>query len=67
MLEVFLLDFEGDLYGRRLRVDFLHKLRDTIQYASLDALSAQIAQDVADTRAFFDRHPLPERISGPRP
>ena len=52
-LEVFLLDFHGDLYGRRVAVDFLHKLRDEEKYASLEALRAQIGRDVADTRAFF--------------
>jgi riboflavin kinase/FMN adenylyltransferase len=52
-LEVFLLDFDGDLYGRRVRVEFLHKLRDEARYDSLEALRAQIARDVADTRAFF--------------
>lgn len=52
-LEVFLLDFQGDVYGRRVRVDFLHKLRDEARYDSLDLLKRQIARDVEDTRAFF--------------
>ncbi|MBI1395074.1 MAG: bifunctional riboflavin kinase/FAD synthetase [Betaproteobacteria bacterium] len=54
-LEVFLLDFTGDLYGRRVRVDFLHKLRDEEKYPSLDALRSRIEQDVRDTRTYFDR------------
>lgn len=52
-LEVFLLDFHGDVYGRRVRVDFLHKLRDEARYDTLEALKHQIARDVDDTRAFF--------------
>ncbi len=52
-LEVFLLDFDGDVYGRRVRVDFLHKLRDEAKYDTLDALKVQIGRDVDDTRAFF--------------
>ncbi|MFN7277545.1 MAG: riboflavin kinase, partial [Betaproteobacteria bacterium] len=52
-LEVFLLDFRGELYGRRVRVEFLHKLRDEARYDSLDALRAAIARDVDHTRAFF--------------
>lgn len=52
-LEVFLLDFRGELYGRRLRVEFLHKLRDEARYDSLDALRAAISRDVDHTRAFF--------------
>ncbi|HHJ4328492.1 TPA: bifunctional riboflavin kinase/FAD synthetase, partial [Klebsiella pneumoniae] len=37
-LEVHLLDFAGDLYGRHLRVEFCHKLRDEQRFASLEAL-----------------------------
>jgi riboflavin kinase/FMN adenylyltransferase len=52
-LEVFLLDFDGDLYRRRLRVDFVHRLRDEERYPNLEALRAAIDRDVAATRAFF--------------
>ena len=55
VLEVFLLDFAGDLYGRRVRVDFLHKFRDEEKFSDLDALTRQIAKDVADARDFFAR------------
>ena len=54
VLEVFLLDFSGDIYGAHLRVNFLHKLRDEAKYDSLDALKDQIARDVADVRAYFE-------------
>jgi riboflavin kinase/FMN adenylyltransferase len=56
-LEVFLLDFHESIYGRRIRVDFLHKLRDEEKYSSLEALKAQIDRDVRATRAFFARQP----------
>lgn len=52
-LEVFIFDFRGDLYGRRLRVDFLRKLRDEEKYPDLDSLIAQINRDVDNARAFF--------------
>ncbi len=52
-LEVFIFDFRGDLYGRRLRVDFLKKLRDEEKYPDLDALINQINRDVDNARAFF--------------
>lgn len=52
-LEVFIFDFRDDLYGRRLRVDFLKKLRDEEKYPDLDALIAQINRDVDNARAFF--------------
>ena len=55
VLEVHLLDFDGDLYGRRLRVEFLHKLRDEEKYADLATLTRQIARDVDNVRAYFER------------
>ena len=53
LLEVHLLDFEGDLYGRYVQVDFLHKLRDERRFASFEALRAQIRRDVEAARAWF--------------
>jgi riboflavin kinase/FMN adenylyltransferase len=51
LLEAYVLDFDGDLYGQELRVRFVQRLRDELRFDSLDALVAQIAQDVADTRS----------------
>ncbi|MFT3927577.1 MAG: bifunctional riboflavin kinase/FAD synthetase [Myxococcales bacterium] len=45
-LEVHLLDFAGDLYGKSLRVGFVARLRAEQKFESLDALRAQIARDV---------------------
>lgn len=44
-LEVFLFDFSGDLYGRRLEVTFIEKIRDEQKFASLDALVTQMHDD----------------------
>jgi riboflavin kinase/FMN adenylyltransferase len=52
LLEVHLLDWEGDLYGQTLRVDFLERLRDEERFPDLDALRAQIGRDVDAARAF---------------
>jgi riboflavin kinase/FMN adenylyltransferase len=52
-LEVFIFDFDGDIYGRHVRVDFLKKLRDEEKYKDLDTLMRQIARDCDDARAFF--------------
>jgi riboflavin kinase / FMN adenylyltransferase len=52
-LEAFLFDFSGDLYGRRLRIEFLKKLRDEAHFASMDALAAQIGRDCQAAREFF--------------
>ncbi len=53
-LEVHVIDFNGDLYGKHVHVEFLHKIRDEMKFDSLDALKAQIALDKAATREFFD-------------
>jgi riboflavin kinase/FMN adenylyltransferase len=50
-IEPFLLDFEGDLYGKRLVVELWERLRDEGVFASEDELIAQIGRDVEATRA----------------
>jgi riboflavin kinase/FMN adenylyltransferase len=50
-VEAFLLDFEGDLYGRRLIVELWERLRDEESFESEQALIDQIARDVERTRA----------------
>ena len=50
-IEVFLIDFNGNLYGQRLRVDLLSQLRDVGKFASVDDLVAQMHRDIADIRA----------------
>jgi riboflavin kinase / FMN adenylyltransferase len=49
-IEVFLLDFDRDLYGATLRLHFVARLREERRYPSLDELKAQIARDVDDAR-----------------
>jgi riboflavin kinase/FMN adenylyltransferase len=53
LLEVHLLDFNRDIYGAHVTVNFLRKLRDEQRFASLEELRAWIERDVAETRAFF--------------
>jgi riboflavin kinase/FMN adenylyltransferase len=52
-LEAFLFDFSGDLYGRRLTIEFHARLRDEAPFASLDELAAQIRRDCDAARGFF--------------
>ncbi len=57
VLEVHLFDFNAEIYGRRVRVDFLHKLRDEEKYPDLDSLVAQIRRDVDNAKQFLkQRH-----------
>lgn len=68
LLEVHLFDFAEDIYGAHLNVRFLHKLRDELNFSSLDALKAQIAADVEEGKRYF-RHqdskssPIPGTLS----
>jgi riboflavin kinase / FMN adenylyltransferase len=50
VVEAFLLDFDGDLYGQDLTLEFLHRLRDEAKFDTPEALIEQIADDVVRTR-----------------
>jgi riboflavin kinase/FMN adenylyltransferase len=50
LVEAFLLDFEGDIYGRQLRLEFLERLRGERRFDSVDALVEQMGADVELTR-----------------
>jgi riboflavin kinase/FMN adenylyltransferase len=54
LLEVHLFDFAGQLYGRLVRVEFLHKLRDEQKYETLAELTAAIRSDAERARALLD-------------
>jgi riboflavin kinase/FMN adenylyltransferase len=51
MIEAYLLDFHGNLYGRQLRIEFWKRLHDDVKFDSVDDLVAQIEADVRATRA----------------
>jgi len=50
LIEAYLLDFDGDLYGQQLRVEFLERLRGEAIFESVDDLKQQMAADVEATR-----------------
>ena len=52
-VEAWLLDFDGDLYGQTVRLEFLRHIRDEVRFDSLDALKAQISRDADSARQFF--------------
>lgn len=53
LLEVHIFDYDGDCYGKLLRVEFLQKLRDEEKYIDLPTLTYAIERDVQQARAFF--------------
>ena len=55
LLEAYVLDWSGDAYGKLVRVELLHKLRDEARYEGLQALTAAIAADVRHARDWFAR------------
>jgi riboflavin kinase / FMN adenylyltransferase len=50
LIETYLIDFSGDLYGETLRVAFVEKLRDEVAYEGVDPLVAQMTIDVEEAR-----------------
>jgi riboflavin kinase/FMN adenylyltransferase len=53
LLEVHLLDFNAEIYGRHVQVVFIDRLRDELRFESLSALQQQIAKDVQQARRLF--------------
>ena len=69
LLEVHCFDWPAQLgpeggYGRLVRVELMQKLRDEARYESLEALTAAIARDATDARAFFATHAEPHAANG---
>ncbi|TAG02658.1 MAG: bifunctional riboflavin kinase/FAD synthetase [Betaproteobacteria bacterium] len=53
LLEVFLLDFKGDLYGRRVVVEFVKRIRAEEKFDSIEVMTAQMHRDIAAVRDVF--------------
>ncbi len=64
ILEVHLFDFNGDIYGRHVRVDFLHRIREEKRFASLDELKAQIRADEEAAREYLQEKGAGSRGQG---
>lgn len=55
LLEVHVFDFAGDLYGRKIEVEFVAKLRDEVKFDSLEALIVQMKVDAAQARDLLSK------------
>jgi riboflavin kinase/FMN adenylyltransferase len=56
LVEAYLLDWGGDLYGEQLTIEFLARLRGERRFGSVDALIAQMHRDVEDARRVYSAH-----------
>jgi riboflavin kinase/FMN adenylyltransferase len=59
-VEVHILDFSGDLYGKKIRVNFIKRLRGEEKFSGIEALSAQIQKDIQNARMLFCEKGLTE-------
>ncbi len=62
-VEVHLFDFQADLYGQRLGVEFLERLRGEQRFGSVDELGRAIARDCAQARTVLEKAPAPGPLS----
>jgi riboflavin kinase/FMN adenylyltransferase len=53
VLEVHILDYSGNLYGKKITVEFLEKVRDEKKFNGLDELKEQIFKDISTARQYF--------------
>jgi riboflavin kinase/FMN adenylyltransferase len=52
-IEAHLFDADADLYGARVRLEFIHRMRETRRFETPDALRAQLQRDEVDARAIL--------------
>jgi riboflavin kinase/FMN adenylyltransferase len=50
------MSFSERIYGERLQLDFLHRLRDEVKFESAEALIRQMHRDEVEARAWFAKH-----------
>ena len=55
LLEVYVFDFAGDLYGRPIEVEFIAKLRDEVKFGAIDAMVEQMKIDAAQARVLLSK------------
>ena len=53
-VEAHLMDFEGDLYGGQVRLDFVRRLRDELKFDTVEGLQKQVDRDIDETRAALE-------------
>ncbi|MGC8855322.1 MAG: bifunctional riboflavin kinase/FAD synthetase [Anaerolineae bacterium] len=59
LIEAYFLDFEGDLYGKTVKIEFIARLRDEMKFPSIEALIQQMWDDIAQGRALLSQQHTP--------
>ena len=54
LLEVHMIDYESDIYGKRIKVTFEHRIREEMAFESLDALKERIGEDLQIAKKWFE-------------
>ena len=54
VLETHIFDFEKDIYGRRITVQFIEKIRDEVKFDSIDLLKSQIKNDIEEAKKILN-------------
>ena len=67
LVEAFILDFDGDLYGQQVRLEFVGRLRSQERFPDAEALVAQMRRDVSEARRVLDAAPAAEAASALEP
>ncbi|MGA2159127.1 MAG: bifunctional riboflavin kinase/FAD synthetase [Dehalococcoidia bacterium] len=57
LIETYILDFDGDIYGQYLKIDLISRLRDEMKFDSVDDLKKQMHNDVMQARDIFKKNP----------
>ncbi|MGA9047760.1 MAG: bifunctional riboflavin kinase/FAD synthetase [Dehalococcoidia bacterium] len=57
LIETYILDFDGDIYGQYLKIDLISRLRDEMKFDSVDDLKKQMHRDVMQARDIFKKNP----------
>ena len=55
-IETHIIDFNGDCYGKRVKIEFVSRIRDEIKFESVDALKNQIQKDIQATKDYFENN-----------
>lgn len=64
-IEVHIFDFEREIYGEKLTLEFVRRLRDEMKFDQVDALITQMDQDAANARAILTPQPIPMTATNP--